>query len=265
MMFDETRWRLSRSRWRVSRAIPLAALALGAAAGSLPGVQEEEERELGWSGTADVGFTLTEGNSRTSSLSLAAGVERELESQKWSLTGSFIRSTSDGEETANKGSAAGQYDFFPSERFFVFGAVRGGFNRPAGIDLRLQPSLGSGYVIARSGRVELSLDGGVSYIVESFENDSTDAALFGRIGQELTVGIGERTNLSQTFAYSPRAEDPGDYLLHAELAFATFFAEPVGLKVTVIEEFDSSPFVDDAGEAREKSDLTFITGLTFRF
>lgn len=257
---------MARGRVWPVRGVAAALLSVAAAAGPLRGVQEaEDERELGWSGSADLGFTLTEGNSETSSLSVAANLTRQLAAQKWSLSGSFLRSTSDGEETANKGSATGQYDFFPDDRFFVFGKVRGGFNRPAGIDLRLQPSAGAGHVALRSGSVELSVQGGLSYIVETFQNDSTSAAAFGTFGQELAVDVNERTSLSQSLTYSPRAEDPGDYLLHAELAFSTFFVEPVGLKITVIDEFDSSPFVDEEGEAREKNDVTLITGLTVRF
>lgn len=247
----------------VRSALLAAACWAAALAGPLEGAQEE--RELGWSGSADLGFTLTDGNSETSSLSVATSVTRELASQRWSLSGSLLRSTSEGEETANRATVSGEYDFLPSRRFFLFGKVRTGYNRPAGLDLRFQPSVGAGYVVADGERVRLSLDGGVSYIVDRFRNDSTEAATFGRVGQELSVRVASRSDLAQKVAYSPRAEAPGDYLLHGELAFTTFFVEAVGLKVTLVDEFDSSPFVDETGEARAKNDLTFITALTFRF
>lgn len=226
----------------------------------------DDEPPLGWRGSADLGFTLTEGNSETTSLSVGAEGIHRMERQRWTLTGSYLRSTTDGERTADRLDLLARYDVFPSERFFLFAEGRGGFNKPAGIETRIAPGLGAGYQFVSTADLTAAGKTGATYIRDEFVDGSVDEALYGALGQSLELAVNDGTTLSQSLTYNPRLEDLGDYLLHGEIALHTEITESLGLRVTFVDDYDSDPFVDpETGEARARNDITFITGVSYSF
>lgn len=225
-----------------------------------------QEVELGWSGNADFGLTLTRGNSETTNLSLGTSVQRRLTAQKWSLNGALVRATTDGEETANRGDLRLQYDYFPNERFFLFARAAGGFNRPAGIDLRLSPGGGVGYELLASQRATLNVEIGGTWIRDEFLDGSVQDDLFLSLSQALTWSVSETTDVEESFLFEPNSAELEDYHLTAAIAVSTMITGALGLKVTVRDEFDSEPFVEPGtGVQREKNDLTLVTGVTLKF
>lgn len=254
---------------------PAAALALAALvpAGSVaqeaapPEVERPElAEEKGWRGSADLGFTATAGNSETTNVSVGLRVIHEAERTRWTLSGSFVRASTDGEETANKLDLVGKYEYSPVRRSFLFARLAGGFNKPAGIDRRIAPAAGVGYQPVESERVELSFEAGASWIQDLFEDGSRDEALYAALGQSLSLALASSTSLEQTARYEPKAADPGEFLLHAEVTLTTEITEALGLRVSFIDDYDSAPFVDPAtGERRDRNDITFTTGVSFSF
>lgn len=226
---------------------------------------QDSQPDLGWKGNAGLGFTLTEGNSQTSTLSTSANVIDREPRHKWTFSGSYVLSHADGDQTANKGSGLVQLDVFPDHRFFVFGKFSGGFNKPAGLDLRLAPGAGAGYTLVESDRASLSLEAGGNWIRDRFANDSTDQAFYGSAGENFSLEVSETTDLVQSLQFNPRAEDLSNYLLHGELTLNTKITELLGLQVSFLDDFDSTPFVDASGVRRKKNDVTFVTGLSFKF
>lgn len=249
--------------------------ALGAPAGAAaqsedpistsPGFGQDGEVETGWSGSADLGFTLTEGNSETTNFSLAAMLNRRWERWRWTTDGFYLRATTDGEETANKGDLASQMDYFPHGRFFLFARMSGSFNDPAGLDLRLSPATGAGYQVFAGERVQMSVEGGVSWIRDAFASGPADEAVHATVGQDLAWVVAEDTRVQQSLLYEPKTSDLGDFLLTARASFTTMVTDALGLKVSFKDEYDSDPFDPAAGTEREKNDVTFVTGVTFQF
>ncbi len=228
--------------------------------------QQEEEERRGWRGSVELGFTLTEGNSETTNLSAGTtGIHRGAR-QRWTFSGTFLRATSGGDETANRGSLEGQYDFFPLDRWFVFGRLRLGYNRPAGILRRIAYGAGAGYVLVESARFDVAGEAGATLIAERFENDSTSHAPFGSIGERVEWRLSEHARLAHSATLQPKFEDPGTFLARGELALATRVVGGLGLRVSIASEYDSRPFVDpETGEPRAEHDLTFVTGLAYEF
>lgn len=226
----------------------------------------ESERELGWRGSADLGFTYTEGNSETSNLSVAGRLVHKAPVQRWTFSLSFLRASADGEETANRGETSAKYDYFPAPRFFFFGRGAASFNEPAGLDLRLAPAVGAGYQLVTTGRTSLSGEAGVSWIRDAFADGTSDEAVHAVVSESFTLAVSETTDLEQSLSYQPKAADFGDFLLAGEASLTTMISDAVGLKVTVRDEFDSEPFVDPGtGVQREENDFTFVTGVTYSF
>lgn len=234
------------------------------AAGS--GQEGGEEQEGPWSGNADLGVTVTEGNSETMSVSLGFRADREVETQKLSFAASYLRTTEEGEQIASRGEAGVKYDYFPNDRFFFYGRTAAATNEPAGLDLRLSPGAGVGYVFVDSERITLAGETGGNWIREDFVAGSATTSVFFSAAQRLDVEINERTTLSEEVRYNPNASEFSDYLLHAEVTLATMISQAIGLRVTAIDDFDATPFQGGEGrEAAEKNDFTLITGVTFTF
>lgn len=229
-----------------------------------PGFEPGEDA-TGWRGNADFGYTLTAGNSETTNLSLAARVVRRWERSRWSGDAGFLRATDEGEETASRGEASVQYDYFPSERVFFFGRTSVSFNEPAGLDLRLSPAAGVGYQVLERERVELTLQGGASWIRDEFTDGTSDEAVHAVLSEAFRFVLSETADLQQTLTYEPKLEDLEDFLLRTEVSLTAMITDALGLKVSFRDEFDSRPFDPAVGEEREKNDITLVTGVTYRF
>lgn len=228
--------------------------------------EQEDDPDLGWRGSADLGFTLTDGNSETTSLSLGGELDYRLARQRWAFNGSYVRASTDGEETANKGDAELMYEYFPGPRFFFFGKAGAGFNAPAGLDLRLAPGAGVGYRVVDRERLTVSVETGGEWTRDEFEDGTSDEAVRLSAAESASWDLSETTSVVQAVTYRPEAAQLDDFLLDGRISVTTRIVEGLGLKVTFRDQYDSEPFVDpDTGEQRAKNDITFVTGLTYQF
>lgn len=245
-----------------ARPAPLGAQDVGPAGGGFSG----ETEELGWSGSADFGLTVTSGNSETTSLAVGADATREFARHTLSLSGNYLRTTENGEEVANRGELSASYRYFPNERFYFTARSAGSFNGPAGLDLRLAPGAGVGYVLAEGEDYQLSAEAGANWIRDAFVDGTSASSVYYAVAEAFSLQLSETTALRQELRYNSNAEDVSDYLLHGEATLTTRITGGIGLRVTVIEDFDATPFQGGpAGEAAEKNDLTLITGVSFQW
>lgn len=227
---------------------------------------DASEEELRWGGSADFGLTITSGNSETTSISLGANATREFVRQRLSFSATYLRTTDEGEEVAHRGELGTTYRYFPNRRFYLTARTAGSFNEPAGLDLRLSPGLGAGYVLAEGENYQLSAEGGANWIRDAFVDGTTTTSFYYALAQSFSVQVSETTSLEQELRYNPKASDLSDYLLHAQASLTTQITDALGLRLTLIEDYDATPFQGAPGEeAAEKNDLTFITGVSFQW
>jgi len=227
---------------------------------------QEAEEELGWGGTADFGLTVTSGNSETTSISLGARATREFVRQRLVFSATYLRTTEEGEEVANRGELGSNYRYFPNRRFYLTARASGSFNEPAGLDLRLSPGLGAGYVLAEGDDYQLSAEGGANWIRDAFVDGTTATSVYYALAQSFSLQLNETTTLEEELRYNPKADDFSDYLLHGEATLTTRITDAIGLRLTLIDDYDATPFQGAPGEpAAEKNDLTFITGISFQW
>ncbi len=228
--------------------------------------QDASGEELGWAGSADFGLTLTSGNSETTSISVGANATREFARQRLSFSATYLRTTDEGEEVTNRGELGSSYRYFPGDRFYFTARGAGAFNEPAGLDLRLAPGTGAGYVVAQGETYQLSAEGGANWIRDAYVDGTTTSSFYYALTQSFSLQVSETTSLDQELRYNPKADDFSDYLLHVQATLTTQITDALGLRVTVIDDFDATPFQGAPGEpAAEKNDLTLITGVSFQW
>ncbi len=224
-----------------------------------------------WSVSFDSGFSLTGGNSETTSLSLGLSAEyvwdrqaRDWDRQRLSLTASFLRETNEGRETSNRGSAKLRYDFKPSAKFFLRANSLARYDGPAGLDIRFAPGASLGWELLTTARHRLSFTAGGTYIYDGFVDGTSRDDLFFDFGQEYRLQLNATTRLEERLDYAPKGRDLSDFLIHAELILSADLLQWLALKVSFIDDYDSTPFVDELGVRAEKNDVALITGLSVK-
>jgi hypothetical protein len=135
-----------------------------------------------WSGSLDLGYSLTTGNSRTNNLAIGANAVRETTRDKTSVYLAAIRSKNkpdDGESvtTANATRWGGRYELNLTHRLFAFGLADFETNEIQLLDFRAVFGGGLGYYVKKTARAQLQISAGVPTTRSLSRLDSTGVRL----------------------------------------------------------------------------------------
>jgi len=165
----------------------LAASAFLLSTMALPALAQDDERELGWAFTAELGSLWTGGNQETFTLAMDGTLQYTwptsrlfFEGGGFSSESSLTTTTAVGtgqddfqlfsetvtEKTAEAYYSRARYDYDISEKFYVFGGVDWLRNTFAGIDSRFLTSAGAGNLWVDDGKIRFSTDYSVTYTFE---------------------------------------------------------------------------------------------------
>ena len=140
----------------VAQETPEAGAAEGAA--ELPPV---------WSGSGELSYVATSGNSDSTSLGLGGQLDGDHGVWAQKYRARFIRMESEGEETANSLEAAGRLERELRANLSAFGEVGYLQNRFAGIDDRYAGAAGLAWSVLRGPLHTLDTSAGLGYVHES--------------------------------------------------------------------------------------------------
>ncbi len=217
-----------------------------------------------WAGSADVGFSLTTGNSDTRALSVGARAARETTRDKISVYANAIRASNSTSgisvTTADAVWFGGRYDVNLSDKTFVFGSADFEYDKPQQLDFRAVFGGGFGYRWIRSEKIDLDIFGGAAFNREYFSDGTRRNSAEALVGEELNYRISKSTNLEQRFILYPNLTRTGDFRSVFDASLVTSLNSWLGWQVTVGNRFNSNPVA-----GAEKSDFLFTTGLRATF
>jgi putative salt-induced outer membrane protein YdiY len=127
---------------------------------------------------------------------------------------------------------------------------------------RLSPNIGVGYRVVQTEKSELSLKAGFSETFTKFyDTGETDsfAGLF--IGNDFNWTISESAEFIQLTHVNWDLSDINRFLARIELTLVTSLVGGFGLKLSLIDKYDSEPESRDI----KKNDLTFLTNISLKF
>jgi putative salt-induced outer membrane protein YdiY len=154
---------------------------------ALPAFAQDDERELGWAFTAELGSLWTGGNQETFTLAVDGTLQYTWPRSRFAFEGggfssesSLTTTTAVGtgqddfqldsetvtEKTAEAYYSRARYDYDISDKFYVFGGGDWMRNTFAGIDSRLLTSAGAGNLWVDNGKIRFSTDYAVTYTFE---------------------------------------------------------------------------------------------------
>ena len=218
----------------------------------------------GWSGGADVGFSLTSGSSDTTNLAIGLAGTRETRNDKATIYASSIysrdSSSGDSETTANTIRGGVRYDRDINRKFFLYGFNDLEHNGLQDLTLRFVLGGGLGYHAIRNERTQLDLLGGLDWNREYFRGDFNDrSSAEAQLGQTLSHRFSSRVSLKEQLFFFPNLTDGGTYRINFDAALVTDISRRIAWQLTL-----SDRYLSDPPPGLEKNDLLLTTGLKIK-
>jgi len=234
----------------------------------------------GWNGGANVGFSLTRGNSQTENLSLAFNAARATSTDKLSLYTNAVYGTNQlatPSTTANTEAGGIRYDRNINPRMFGFVAADFSSNGLQDLNLRSVGSLGIGYHAIKNDRTTLDFLAGGNFTDENY-TETVDVAAVGTtpaysysaklihnygaltLGEELTHKLGKSTLLAEKLYLFPNLTETSEYRGTFDLGLITKISKWLGW-----QNHFSDIYVSNPPEGTKQNDVVLTTGLNFTF
>jgi putative salt-induced outer membrane protein YdiY len=235
--------------------------------------------EHGWTGGANVGFSIARGNSETENVAIGINAVHASLSDKITL---YVNSVDTKNDLATPTTVADlitaglRYDHNIGSRAFVFGAGDFTSNALQFLDLRQVYSGGFGYHAIKSGRTTLDFLGGLNYTHETYSNGNevtpptvpptfvsygvTNRFAALTLGENLTQKLGKSTVVTQTWYIYPDLQQTSQYRTTFNLATVTKISKWLGWQNSFDDIFVTNPPV-----GTKTNDLILTTGLNFSF
>ncbi len=232
----------------------------------------------GWTGGANVGFSLARGNSQTENLALALNAVHASLNDKFTIYANSIDTQNDlatPSTVANLIQAGLRFDRNLNPRLFAFAAADFTSNALQFLDLRSVYGSGFGLHAIKSDATTLDILGGVNYTHETYSNGALVAgsippvfASYGitnryvalTLGDELMHKLGKSTVLTQSFYIYPDLQQTGMYYGTFNFGTVTKISKWLGWQNAFGDIYVSAP-----PTGTKNNDVVFTTGLNFAF
>ncbi|MGA8500030.1 MAG: DUF481 domain-containing protein [Candidatus Sulfotelmatobacter sp.] len=230
----------------------------------------------GWNGAANVGFSLTRGNSQTENLSLAFTAARATKNDKLSLYTNAVYGTNQlatPSTTANTENGGIRYDRNINPRAFGFVSADFSSNALQDLNLRSVGSVGFGDHAIKNDRTTLDLLAGGNFTDENYSEPADLTATpptpamkvihnYGALtlGEELTHKLGKSTVLTEKLYFYPNLSETGEYRGTFDLGWVTKVNKWLGWQNAFSDIYVSNP-----PEGTKQNDIVITTGLNVTF
>ena len=250
-----------------------ARLSLFALAGLASGATSAQVKTDGeWRGVGGAALAMTSGNSTSSAVSINAEMVRATTDDKMTLGASanYARSKSAGvtSTTANKWSAAGQYDTNLSQRVFAFGKL--GLEGDEIINLTLRSTLaaGLGYKVIDSAEASLNVFGGAAHSSDRYDAPKVIGGKTGErfsrtsalLGEESSHKLSSSTTFKQRLDLYPGATGDKAVLAKFTSSLAVAVSSTLNLTVGLVDNYNSKP-----PSGTKRNDIGLFTGVNVKF
>ena len=237
----------------------------------------------GWTGGANVGFSVARGNSETENLALAFNAVHASLNDKLTLYATSIDTTNNlatPSTVANLETGGLRFDRNLNPKLFAFGAADFMSNALQFLDLRQVYTGGFGYHAIKSDKTVLDFLGGVNYTHETYSNgteipptppSTTPTGVFESygvthryvaltLGEELMHKLGKSTVVTQNVDFYPNLQDTGQYRFTFNMGTVTKINKWLGWQNQFGDIYVSNP-----PTGSKTNDVLFTTGLNIAF
>jgi putative salt-induced outer membrane protein YdiY len=220
-----------------------------------------------WTGSITGNALVTRGNSHTENIGVTLNAVRRGEHDRITLGGGYYygrqrdKDTDEENTTIDNWFVLGKYDYFLTEKFYLYGALRAERDTMADLDLRLIVGPGVGYQWYETPTFNLATEAGVSWIYEDYKDQKSKDHWAGRLAYHVDWMPHKALKLFHNLEWLPSFEGPfDDYNLNLD----------AGLRATIIQGFFAELKIEfryDSTPARgaEKEDVRYLVGVGWSF
>jgi putative salt-induced outer membrane protein YdiY len=218
----------------------------------------------GWDGNANVGFSLTSGNSSNTLFTAGMRAEKPGESSKWTTYANTLWNRNKigalNQTTSNAIWGGLRYDRNITKKVFAFGSFDFERDRPQRLNMRTVLGGGLGYHAIQNDRTSLDLFSGLAYNRTWYVGPNKNAAEL-LIGDSFKHAFNDKVRFQQGFVVYPNLSDTGKFRFVFDSTLSADVTKRIGWFVSIGDRYNSAPpFI-----TIKKSDFLFATGLKMAF
>jgi len=238
-----------------------------------------------WESTANLGFTLTSGNSESVLFTAGLATQRKEPKNEYIFGASVAygeakpggNDDADMEKNTDSARALAQWNHLFSEKAYMYARADLVHDDIANVMYRVMLSPGAGYYFIKTEKTTLAGEVGPGYVFERTLNrfnvstniepdgildhyDNNDYATI-RFAERFQHQISKSARVWQTLEYLPEITDWAEnWILNAEVGIAADIVKNLAVSVVLQDSYDNDP-----PEGRENNDLRVIAGVQYKF
>lgn len=213
------------------------------------------------------GASYSKGNTDATSVNVSGDAVRATGDSKWHLFGKALRSTSEGERTAENLGLGTQYDQDITPEWFALGKADFLRDRLANLSSRVSVFGGAGRHLVKSETTTWDLSAGLGYTQDRYidatvVNDELRTR-YGRaellLAEESSHKWTPTTSFHQKLSIYPALRSGGGYRGVFDSGVSVSMTERLSLTAGLNYRYDSDP-----GVGLDKNDVLFVTGIALK-
>ncbi|CAE7826326.1 nudF [Symbiodinium necroappetens] len=215
-----------------------------------------------WESRLDVGFSISEGNTENSNLTISFKTVRDSEKEKTTIDAAYYFAEDSGEESENKATVGLNHDWkLPDSPWLYF--ARGRFDYDEFNSWRRRITAGGGVGYQFYDEDDFTLTGRAGLVaVQEYESDRDDVRLEGLLGVDLTWQIDKTQAFELSSTYFPDFDETGEFRLLTDAKWTLNLPQYEGASIFVGVRHEHQSVVDPG---RENDDLLVVGGLGIDF
>ncbi|MHC4691408.1 MAG: DUF481 domain-containing protein [Planctomycetota bacterium] len=220
-----------------------------------------------WTGNVSAGFTSTNGNTKTETISASANLSKRTEKDRTTLGMDYARGeqedpdTGEDKKTEDWWRMKAKYDYFFSKKFFGYLDGRYETDKIAELDRRVIVGGGAGYQWIESEKMNFSTEGGLASVYEKYEDQTgSDTKLSAQLGYNFDMKLAKNVKLMHDLTYYPSLEKFSDYYLTTTGEIRAHITGKMFVNFKAILNYDATPAID-AGS----TDTKYLVGIGVSF
>lgn len=209
-------------------------------------------------GEVNAGVAVSEGNTETSGVHVNAEMVARTKVNRYTAGMEYNYESSDDETTARNALAYGKYDYFFTEKWYLYANTL--FETDPVADLRLRSTLGAGlgYQFLETDRANLYVEAGPSYVNEDLEEDEDTDSAAGRWAVNFDYAMFDWVEFFHFHEGYQGVEDSDNLFVRTRTGLKFPIAESFHSTIQYNWDYDKSP-----GEDAEKIDRKYLFTLGY--
>lgn len=212
-----------------------------------------------WDKSANLGLTITRGNSETLVLTGALNAKKSTDTDTYIANLTYTFGQNEGATSADEITALYDWNRIVSDKAYVGFRFQGRRDDIATIDYRLAFTAKAGYFFVKNDKMTFSVDAGPGFTTESLDGERFNFA-HAYAGQNYTHQITENAFLFQSFSFYVPLDDLDRYRAEFLIGVQAKISERTSLNVTLENKYDAQP-----AAGAENNDLKLISGISYSF